>query len=106
MHATTADSIIKKGVVNVLPITIVNKLVGFQDAPLDFLLQGAFDSTAVTGGAVNESELVEIGLRAFEVVLQQLLQKTRRISLDSRYKPERVASLQVRRFAKLHVRLE
>jgi cytochrome P450 len=68
------DGAIKKGsvefmseVANLVPITIINKLIGFKNANLDYLLQAAFDSTAVVGGALSETELVEIGLRAAEV---------------------------------------
>ncbi len=44
-------------VANLVPITVVNDLVGFRDSdPLD-LLQAAFDSTAMVGSALTLSDL-------------------------------------------------
>lgn len=52
-------------VANPLPITVVNKLIGFKDADIGKMLQGAFDSSAVVGGTSTVFELVLCMLRSF-----------------------------------------
>ncbi len=73
---TTADALIDRAlrqktiefmdvVANPLPMMIVSKLIGFQKAPLDKLLQAAFDSTAIVGGNSNIAQLGWYSLRSF-----------------------------------------
>jgi cytochrome P450 len=43
---------------NVVPITIVSRLIGFHDSDLDQLLRAAFDSTAMLGSTLSFDELI------------------------------------------------
>jgi cytochrome P450 family 144 len=43
---------------NVVPITMISRLIGFRDADLDQLLHAAFDSTAMLGSTLSYDELV------------------------------------------------
>jgi len=43
---------------NVVPITMISRLIGFHDSPLDQLLHAAFDSTAMLGSTLSYDELV------------------------------------------------
>jgi cytochrome P450 family 144 len=52
-------------VANLLPITVVSKLVGFNQPNLDKLLQAAFDSTAIVGGTLSKFQLLLRMLRSF-----------------------------------------
>jgi cytochrome P450 len=44
---------------NVVPITVISRLIGFRDADLDELLRAAFDSTAMLGSTLTYDELME-----------------------------------------------
>jgi cytochrome P450 len=44
---------------NVVPITMISRLIGFRDADLDELLRAAFDSTAMLGSTLTYDELME-----------------------------------------------
>ena len=43
---------------NVVPITMISRLIGFHDSDLDQLLNAAFDSTAMLGSTLSYDELV------------------------------------------------
>ena len=47
-------------VANVVPITIIARLIGFQDENVDALLQAAFDSTAILSATVSLERLGEL----------------------------------------------
>ena len=42
---------------NVVPITMISRLIGFHDSDLDQLLQAAFDSTAMLGSTLSYDEI-------------------------------------------------
>lgn len=44
---------------NRVPITIISRLIGFKGSDLDTLLQTAFDSTSLVGGALSQQQLFE-----------------------------------------------
>jgi cytochrome P450 family 144 len=44
---------------NVVPITMISRLIGFHDSNLDQLLGAAFDSTAMLGSTLPYEELIE-----------------------------------------------
>lgn len=44
---------------NVVPITMISRLIGFHDSNLDELLGAAFDSTAMLGSTLSHDELIE-----------------------------------------------
>ena len=44
---------------NVVPITMISRLIGFRDSDLDQLLRAAFDSTAMLGSTLTLDELIE-----------------------------------------------
>lgn len=44
---------------NVVPITMISRLIGFRDSDVDQLLQSAFDSTAMLGSTLTLDELTE-----------------------------------------------
>jgi cytochrome P450 len=48
---------------NVIPITVIAKLIGFRDIDPTQLLEAAFDSTAVVGGTMTLDRLTEIVTR-------------------------------------------
>ncbi len=54
-------------VANIVPISIIDRMLGFKGADLNYLLQAAFDSTSVVSGVLSEAELVETGGRAFAI---------------------------------------
>jgi cytochrome P450 len=43
---------------NVVPITMISRLIGFHDSDLDQLLRAAFDSTAMLGSTLSYDDLV------------------------------------------------
>jgi cytochrome P450 len=45
---------------NVVPITMISRLIGFHDSNLDQLLSAAFDSTAMLGSTISIDELMEL----------------------------------------------
>lgn len=51
-------------VTNLIPITVINKPIGFKNAIFDYLLQAELDPTAEVGGALSEKELAEISPRS------------------------------------------
>ncbi len=52
---------------NVVPITMISRLIGFRDSDLDQLLNAAFDSTAMLGSALTYEELVAHIARTGEI---------------------------------------
>jgi cytochrome P450 len=46
-------------VANVVPITMISRLIGFRDSNIDQLLEAAFDSTAMLGSTLSLAELLE-----------------------------------------------
>ncbi len=52
---------------NVVPITIVSRLIGFHDSDLNQLLSAAFDSTAMLGSTLTLDELIELIDRIGEI---------------------------------------
>jgi len=52
---------------NVVPITMISRLIGFHDSPLDQLLNAAFDSTAMLGSTLSYDELVALIARTGEI---------------------------------------
>jgi cytochrome P450 len=44
---------------NVVPITMISRLIGFHDSDLDQLLRAAFDSTSMLGSTLSLDELTE-----------------------------------------------
>ena len=52
---------------NVVPITMISRLIGFHDSPLDELLNAAFDSTAMLGSTLSYDELVALIARTSEI---------------------------------------
>ena len=52
---------------NVVPITMISRLIGFHDSDLDQLLNAAFDSTAMLGSTLSYDELIALIARAGEI---------------------------------------
>jgi cytochrome P450 len=52
---------------NVVPITMISRLIGFHDSNLDQLLRAAFDSTAMLGSTLTYDELIELIGRTGEI---------------------------------------
>jgi cytochrome P450 len=52
---------------NVVPITMISRLIGFRDGNLDQLLRAAFDATALLGSTLTRDELTELLTRSSEV---------------------------------------
>jgi cytochrome P450 len=52
---------------NVVPITMISRLIGFHDSNIDQLLSAAFDSTAMLGSTLCLDELVELIGRIEEI---------------------------------------
>jgi cytochrome P450 len=52
---------------NVVPITMISRLIGFQDSDLDQLLHAAFDSTAMLGSTLSYDDLVAHIARTGEI---------------------------------------
>lgn len=46
-------------VANVVPITMISRLIGFYDSDIDQLLRAAFDSTSMLGSTLTLEELIE-----------------------------------------------
>lgn len=49
---------------NVVPITVISRLIGFRAADLDQLLEAAFDSTALLGAMLTLAQLEELVARS------------------------------------------
>ncbi|RVT90271.1 cytochrome P450 [Sphingomonas crocodyli] len=56
MDLGTADFMAEIG--GMVPISIISKLIGFEDADLQVLLQAAYDSTSILGATLTMEELV------------------------------------------------
>jgi cytochrome P450 len=54
-------------VANVVPISIISRLIGFRDIGADQLLRAAFDSTAMLGATLPHEQLTELVGRTGEV---------------------------------------
>jgi cytochrome P450 family 144 len=54
-------------VANVVPISMISRLIGFRDASMDQLLRAAFDSTAMLGSTLCYDELIELVTRSGEI---------------------------------------
>src|ERR1700682_5729138 len=52
---------------NVVPITMISRLIGFHDSNMDQLLRAAFDSTAMLGSTLTLDELNELIGRSGEI---------------------------------------
>jgi cytochrome P450 family 144 len=52
---------------NVVPITMISRLIGFHGSDLDQLLDAAFDSTAMLGSTLSYDELVALIARTGEI---------------------------------------
>jgi cytochrome P450 len=52
---------------NVVPITMISRLIGFHDSDLDQLLSAAFDSTAMLGSTLSLDGLMELIARTGEI---------------------------------------
>jgi cytochrome P450 family 144 len=52
---------------NVVPITMISRLIGFHDSNLAQLLSAAFDSTAMLGSTLSYDELMEFVTRSGEI---------------------------------------
>lgn len=52
---------------NVVPITMISRLIGFHNSDLDQLLSAAFDSTAMLGSTLTLDELIELITRSGEI---------------------------------------
>jgi cytochrome P450 len=52
---------------NVVPITMISRLIGFHNSDLDQLLSAAFDSTAMLGSTLSYDELVALIARTAEI---------------------------------------
>ena len=52
---------------NVVPITMISRLIGFHDSAPDQLLNAAFDSTAMLGSTLSHEELVALIARSGEI---------------------------------------
>jgi cytochrome P450 family 144 len=61
------DTDFMRTVGNVVPITLVSRLIGFRDSDPDRLLQAAFDGTRIVGGSVSLSELNDLMVRSGEI---------------------------------------
>jgi cytochrome P450 len=54
-------------IANVVPITMISRLIGFQGSNLDQLLSAAFDSTAMLGSTLSMDELTQFVARVGEI---------------------------------------
>ena len=61
------DTDFMRTVGNVVPITLVSRLIGFQDSDPARLLQAAFDGTRIVGGSVSLGELNDLMVRSSEI---------------------------------------
>jgi cytochrome P450 len=52
---------------NVVPITMISRLIGFHDSNFDQLLGAAFDSTAMLGSTLTYPDLIELMSRSGEI---------------------------------------
>src|SRR5262249_15304473 len=54
-------------VANIVPITVIGRLIGFRNTDLDSLLSAAFDSTEMIGGTLSHERLVELMTRSNDI---------------------------------------
>jgi cytochrome P450 len=54
---------------NIVPITMISRLIGFRNSDLDRLLQAAFDSTAMLGATLSRERLIELVTRSGDLGL-------------------------------------
>lgn len=67
-EATTRDSTDFMGVIgNIVPMTIISRLIGFQGSDLDQLMHAAWDSTAMLGSTLSYDELLQRIARTSEI---------------------------------------
>ena len=69
-----------KAVGNVIPITMISRLIGFTNSDLDRLLEAAFDSTALLGAMFSLEELGVLVARTGAIsswITEQLLEATK-----------------------------
>ena len=67
-RALGAGSVDFMGVIgNVVPITMISRLIGFHDSDLDQLLTAAFDSTGMLGSTLSYDELIALITRSGKV---------------------------------------
>ena len=52
---------------NVVPITVISRLIGFHNSDIDQLLNAAFDSTAMLGSTLSYDELVRLIARTGDI---------------------------------------
>lgn len=65
LHRRSGDFMAMVG--NLVPITVVSKLIGFKEGDVHRLLRAAFDSTAVVGGSLTKIQLLLCLFRSFLV---------------------------------------
>jgi cytochrome P450 family 144 len=65
LHSGTVEFMAE--VANVVPITMISRLIGFRDASMDQLLSAAFDSTAMLGSTLSYDKLMELVTRSGEI---------------------------------------
>jgi cytochrome P450 family 144 len=67
-HAFERDTVEFMTVIgNVVPITVISRLIGFTDSDLGQLLSAAFDSTAMLGSTLSLDALMELIARTGEI---------------------------------------
>jgi cytochrome P450 len=67
-HALDAGDVDFMSVIgNVVPITMISRLIGFHDSNVDQLLRAAIDSTAMLGSTLSYSQLMELIGRTGEI---------------------------------------
>jgi cytochrome P450 len=67
-HALREESVdFMTAIGNVVPITIISRLIGFHDSNINELLSAAFDSTAMLGSTLSYDELVESMTRTADI---------------------------------------
>ncbi len=65
LHNRKVDFMTEIG--NVIPITVISRLIGFRNSDPDRLLRCAFDSTEMVGGALSRERLIELITRSNEL---------------------------------------
>jgi cytochrome P450 len=55
------------GIGNVVPITVISRLIGFRNSDLDRLLRAAFDSTELLGSTLSRERLIELITRSNDI---------------------------------------
>ncbi len=52
---------------NVVPITVISRLIGFRNSDIDRLLRAAFDSTEMVGATLSRERLIELITRSSDL---------------------------------------